>query len=453
MAISFSGISTGADWTSIINQLMEIESERLYTLQDRETEIDQQISAYGRVRSAIDAYMGAVDSLRDESTMAGFTGSSTDESVVSVSADSSAAVSTYDIVVSQLASRDKIASSAYADTTTTAVGTGTLSITVNGQTMDLTVDASNNTLSGLQAAINSASDNPGVTASILNETGGSRLILTGNEAGVDNAITIDVTDSDGNNTDASGLSMLFYIGAGGDGYAEQVSSAQNALLTVDGFDVESTTNAVTNAVSGITFNLAAIGSATVDIERDNTTIEENISSFVASYNLLMDELDKYDAGTLANDSSLRRMQQGFVEILNQAADIGGTTHYLFEAGITRDRYGRLSLDSTELADALANDFTTVTQLFGDDTSGYATRLYSLADSLLEVGGIIDSREESLDQTKDRIQDRIDREQYRLDIVEKSLISQFTALDQTLALLQGTSNYLTNQLSTMNSSSS
>jgi len=451
MAISFSGISTGADWTSIINQLMEIESERLYSLQDRGSEIDQQISAYGRVRSAIDAYMGAVESLLDESTMAGFSGSSTDESVVSVSANSSAAVSTYDIVVSQLASRDKIASSAYADAAT-AVGTGTLSITVNGQTMDLTVGTGNNTLNGLQAAINSASDNPGVTASILNETGGSRLILTSNETGVDNAITINVTDSDGNNADASGLSMLFYIGAGNDGYAEQVSTAQNALLTIDNFNVESSSNAVTNAVSGVTLNLSAIGSATVDIERDNSGIEEKIASFVASYNLLMDEFDKFDEGSLANDSSLRRMQQGFVEILNQSASIGGSNRYLFEIGITRDRYGRLSLDSAELSNALATDFTAVTQLFGDDTSGYATRLYNLADSLLEIGGIIDSKEDGLDRTKDRIQDRIDREQYRLDIVEKSLIEQFTALDQTLAQLQGTSNYLTNQLSAMNSSS-
>ncbi len=451
MAISFSGISTGADWTSIINQLMEIESERLYSLQDRGSEIDQQISAYGRVRSAIDAYMGAVESLLDESTMAGFSGSSTDESVVSVSANSSAAVSTYDIVVSQLASRDKIASSAYTDAAT-AVGTGTLSITVNGQTMDLTVGTGNNTLNGLQAAINGASDNPGVTASILNETGGSRLILTSNETGVDNAITINVTDSDGNNADASGLSMLFYIGAGNDGYAEQVSTAQNALLTIDNFDVESSSNAVTNAVSGVTLNLSAIGSATVDIERDNSGIEEKIASFVASYNLLMDEFDKFGAGSLANDSSLRRMEQGFIEILNQSASIGGSSRYLFEIGITRDRYGRLSLDSAELSNALANDFTAVTQLFGDDTSGYATRLYNLADSLLEVGGIIDSKEDGLDRTKDRIRDRIDREQYRLDIVEKSLIEQFTALDQTLALLQGTSNYLTNQLSAMNSSS-
>jgi flagellar hook-associated protein 2 len=449
MGISFSGVSTGADWTSVISDLLEVESNRLYALQDREAEIDEQISDYGRVRSAIDVYMGAMEDLIDESSMAGFSSSSTDESVVTVSTDSSATISTYDIDITQLASQDKIASSAYADTAT-AVGTGTLSITVNGETMDLTVDAGNNTLSGLQAAINSASDNPGVTASILNETGGSRLILTSNDTGLDNAITISFADDDGNDTDASGLSMLFYIGAGDDGYAEQVASAQNALLTIDGFDIESASNSVSDAVTGVTLNLLDVGNATVSIERDNTEIEEKISQFVSSFNLLMDELDNFQEGSLSNDSGLRHMEQGFVDILAQAANIDGSDRYLFEIGIERDEYGRLSLDSDVLADALADDFSMVTQLFGDDTAGYATRLYNMADSLLEIGGIIDSREDSLDSTKDRIESRIEREEYRLEMIETSLIAQFAVLDQTLALLQGTSDYLTNQLNSLNS---
>jgi flagellar hook-associated protein 2 len=289
-----------------------------------------------------------------------------------------------------------------------------------------------------------------VTASILNETGGSRLILTSNDTGLDNAITISFADDDGNDTDASGLSMLFYIGAGDDGYAEQVASAQNALLTIDGFDIESASNSVSDAVTGVTLNLLDVGNATVSIERDNTEIEEKISQFVSSFNLLMDELDNFQEGSLSNDSGLRHMEQGFVDILAQAANIDGSDRYLFEIGIERDEYGRLSLDSDVLADALADDFSMVTQLFGDDTAGYATRLYNMADSLLEIGGIIDSREDSLDSTKDRIESRIEREEYRLEMIETSLIAQFAVLDQTLALLQGTSDYLTNQLNSLNS---
>ncbi|MCU7893320.1 MAG: flagellar filament capping protein FliD [Candidatus Thiodiazotropha sp. (ex Ustalcina ferruginea)] len=121
------------------------------------------------------------------------------------------------------------------------------------------MDASNNTLAGLRDAVNNASDNPGVTATLLNETGGTRLILT---------------------SDASGLSRLFYIGAGGDGLAEQVSTAGDALLTIDGFDIESTSNSVTGAISGVTLELVAAGSASIGITRDNAKIEEKVTQFV-----------------------------------------------------------------------------------------------------------------------------------------------------------------------------
>ncbi|MCU7860875.1 MAG: hypothetical protein KZQ86_13830 [Candidatus Thiodiazotropha sp. (ex Lucinoma kastoroae)] len=177
MAIGFSGIGAGADWNGIINQLLQIESRPLTQLRSREQEINQQISDYGKVKSAVDTFKSSIVDLTSASGFAAFSTTSSDEAVLTVTADSTAVASRYDVVVTQLASHDKLASSAYADSST-AVGTGSLSITVGGTTMNLTVDATNNTLAGLRDAINNASDNPGVTATILNETAGSRLILT-----------------------------------------------------------------------------------------------------------------------------------------------------------------------------------------------------------------------------------------------------------------------------------
>ncbi|MCG7954233.1 MAG: flagellar cap protein, partial [Candidatus Thiodiazotropha endolucinida] len=209
MTIGFSGISTGSDWNSIINQLLQIESRPLSTLQSREQEIDEKISDFGLVKSAIDTFNSTVEELTSSSGFSAFNATSTDEAVLTVSADSSAVPSSYDVVVTQLAERDKIASSAYADAMT-AVGTGTLSITVDGNTMDLVLDGSNNTLTDIRDAINSATTNPGVTATILNETSGSRLILTSEESGLASAITVSVADGDdASNTDANGLSRLF----------------------------------------------------------------------------------------------------------------------------------------------------------------------------------------------------------------------------------------------------
>ncbi|MEW8508615.1 MAG: flagellar filament capping protein FliD [Candidatus Thiodiazotropha sp.] len=450
MAIGFSGIGAGADWNSIINQLVAIESQPLNTLRAREAKIEQQISDYGLIKSAIDTFKSTVERLTTATGLAVFSTTSSDDSVLTVSTDENAAVSSYDIVVDHLASGDKLASSAYTDSDT-AVGTGTLSITVDGSTMNLTVDGSNNTLAGLRDAINSATDNPGVSATILNESGGSRLILTSRDTGAANAISVSFTDSDGSHSNETGLSRLFYIGVGGDGLAEQVETAQDALLYIDGFTVNSATNSVTGAISGVTLELVAAGSASIGITRDNTAIEERIQELVDAYNTVMDEFDAMEVSSLGRDSSLRRMRQGFVDILNQTATVDAAPAYLFEIGITRDREGVISLDSSELADALINDFDRVSQILTDATTGFANRFHNYADLLLDTGGVIDAKDESLNSQMDTLQNQIERQELHLVSYEKMLVAQFTALDQTVAILQSTSSFLTSQLSSIQSS--
>jgi flagellar hook-associated protein 2 len=449
MGISFSGIGTGADWTSIINELVEVESQPLESLQKREAEIEQKISDYGLLKSAIDTFQSTVEDLTDSTDLAVFSTSTTDESVVTVSADETAAVSSYDIVVNNLASGDKLASSTYTDTSTT-VGTGTLSITVDGSTLDLTVNSSNNTLEGLRDAINSDADNPGVVATILNESGGSRLILTSEETGAVNAVSVSFNDDDGNDTDENGLSRLFYIGAGGDGLAEQVETAQDASLTIDGFTVTSASNSVTDAVTGVTLELVAAGSATVGITRDNSGIEEKIQGLVDAYNTLMEQFDTMEDSSLGRDSGLRRMKQGFVDILNQSATVDGADAYLFEIGVTRDKDGVLSLDSSDLADALASDFDRVSQILTDETTGFTNRFYDYVDLLLDSDGVIDAKDDSLNGQLDTVQTQIERQELHIASYEAMLISQFAALDQTLAILDSTSSYLTSQLAALES---
>ncbi|MES9850728.1 MAG: flagellar filament capping protein FliD [Candidatus Thiodiazotropha sp. L084R] len=451
MTIGFSGISTGSDWNSIINQLLAVESQPLSALQSRDRDLDEKISDFGLVKSAIDTFRTTVEELTSSSGFAAFTSTTTDEAVVTVSTDTAAVPSSYDVAVTQLASRDKLASSAYADANT-AIGTGTLSITVDGNTMDITLDGTNNTLTDLRNAINSANDNPGVTASILNEAGGSRLILTSEESGLANAITVNVADGDdASNTDANGLSRLFHIGVGGDGLAEQVDTAQDAMLTIDGFSIENASNNVTGAISGVTLNLTGLGSSSINIARDNTQIEEKIGGFVDAYNTLLSQIDDLEDGALANDSTLRRVRQGFVDVINQVVDLNGANAYLFEIGITRDRYGVLSVDSAELSTALADDFNRVTQILSEETTGYASRFFSYADQLNDVGGVLDIKDETFDNQKSALQTQMDRQELHLETYEAMLIQQFASLDQTMAVLNSTSDYLTNQLSALNNS--
>ncbi|MCU7891732.1 MAG: flagellar filament capping protein FliD, partial [Candidatus Thiodiazotropha sp. (ex Ustalcina ferruginea)] len=169
---------------------------------------------------------------------------------------------------------------------------------------------------------------------------------------------------------------------------------------------------------------------------------------IDAYNTVRDQLETLQAGSLGTDSTLRRTMQGFKDILNQAATVDGADAYLFEIGITRDKFGALSLDSSELANALADDFNRVSQILADETTGYATVFSAYADQLLDLGGVIDARDESLDSQMRTLQGRIDRQKLHLVNYEKILVNQFMSLDQTMSILQSTSNYLTGQLATL-----
>jgi flagellar hook-associated protein 2 len=132
------------------------------------------------------------------------------------------------------------------------VGEGTLSISIGAESFDLTIDSSNNTLAGIRDAINDAADNTGVSATIVTGDDGARLVLSSKETGTDNALRISVTDSDGGNTDEAGLSALAYNPEGGVEFRAAISSAQNALVRIDGFNVSSSTNTITGAIDGVT---------------------------------------------------------------------------------------------------------------------------------------------------------------------------------------------------------
>jgi flagellar hook-associated protein 2 len=135
--------------------------------------------------------------------------------------------------------------------------------------------------------------------------------------------------------------------------------------------------------------------------------------------------------------------------MNQSATVDGADAYLFELGITRDRDGVLSVNSSELSTALADNFNRVTQILSDETTGYVNRFYDYADQLLQVGGLLDSKNESFDSLKDSLQTQMDRQELHIQSYQEMLVAQFAALDKTMSILTSTSDYLTNQLAALN----
>lgn len=448
-SISAPGLGSGLDIGSIVDELVALESLPLQQLEADERELEADLSAYGQLNSSLSSFQSAMESLGSLSKFKTFTSTSSNEAAFTASATSDAAPGSYNIEVTSLAANHKLSSSAFADSST-VVGTGTLTISVGAESFDVAIDNTKETLAGIRTAINEASDNTGVTATIVNADGGSYLVLTSDETGTANEISVTVSgDGDGNDSDNAGLSQLVYVSGVTENMSE-VQAATDATLTVDNtFNITSSSNTITGAIEGLTIEVDAIGTGTLALDRDDTTIEDNIQQFVDAFNDLNKTIDNLRAGQLEADNTLLTVETLIQNVFNAPADIaGGAFSYLSEIGITTNDQGELTLDTTMLQTALDTDFDGVAQLFANEPEGFAYRLEAIADDLLDDNGIIDAREDGINAELEDIEERkLDLER-RLELTEQRLLAEFTALDVLLAELNNTSAFLTQQLANL-----
>ena len=433
--ITAPGIGSGLDVNSIITQLMALERRPLDLLDSRKTQLNAQISAYGKLKSALATFQAAMKKLATLDKFQIFKASSTDETVVTAGAGPGAAGGTIDVVVTQLAARHKLASTAFGSADD-VVGGGTLSISVGAESFDVTTVSGTDTLVALRDAINSSPDNTGVTATILNEVGGSRLILTSRDSGTAKAITL-----------SGGLAAALVM--------TDVVAAADAELTVDGFQVVSSSNTVTGAVGGVTLNLKDVSpdpavAATVNFERDDEAIGKSVQEFADAFNALRDTINDLRKKELKGDFSLTSMDSSLVGVLGTGASLSvGNFSYLAEIGVSLDKNGKLQVDPTRVAAAMNVDFSGVASLFADSTQGVAKRLADLADQFTSVDGLVAQREEGLNSRIRSMESQRAQIERRLEMTEARLRAQFTALDSLVAQMQSTSAFLTQRLASLN----
>lgn len=444
MALGLLGIGTGADLQSIVDKLMAIEQKPLDQIKARQATVVNQISTIGVLNSNVSSLKTALSSLRYDYNLRNYSVSSSDNTVATATATSSAAATNYALDVTSLATAHKVASSSYTDANTAIVdpdpsGGGTLTISVGGNSFNIAVSATD-TLSTIQDAINNATDNTGVMATVINETGGSRLVLTGKDTGASNTITFSVADNDGNNTDASGLSRLFYYGVGGDGLAETVTAAADAVFSIDGFSMTSASNTVTNAVTGMSISLLASGTSTLNVTQDNGPLQDKLQAVVDAYNTLRTTMDTAKQGSLQGDSLINSINRYLGDAFNTSGGTGQYSH-LAEIGLTRDRYGKMSLDTARFNEVMNTDTSSVISLLSDSSTGLASKIYDVADSMMTDQGLLGGREASLNSTNRYLNTQIDSWQVRLDAIRKRYTEKFNQLDSIVTSLQGANSFL------------
>lgn len=330
----------------------------------RETANQAKVSGLAQVSSAIDSFASALKGLIAGGTL--FSQPSvSDSSVFTASALAGARIGSLSaqVEVRQLAQAQTSVSQYDAAllSGTDPVGQGVLTISVGGGAgVDVTIDATNNNLNGLAKAINDK--NAGVTASVVTDANGARLVVKG-KTGQANAFTLTVP---GGTT--SGLERFATAAMA------TPLGAQDALVKLDGVEVSRPTNSFSDVIAGVQMDLKAAKPGTlvsVGVTRPTAAINQGVQDFVSAYNELMTMIAQQtkagtgaDAGALRGDVGVRELQHHLSQLPTQIlSSVGDGPHTLAEIGVRTNRDGTLGVDTSKLAAMLASDPDGVEALF------------------------------------------------------------------------------------------
>lgn len=470
--ITSAGLGSGLDISSIVNQLVSAERSPAASRLDRqEAQTQAKLSAFGTLKSALSQFRTALGKLTDVNGFLTRKATSGNDKVFTAAASTTAAAGSFEVVVERLAQSQKLGSAGFASAST-VVGTGTLTLSVGGESVSLAIDGSNNTLAGIRDAINGASDNPGVSATIVNVDDGlggrvAKLVLTSATAGTAGAITVAVTDDDGNPTDTSGLSALAYDPGAGVPVNNLgvLRPAQDAKLYLDGEAVTRSSNTIDDAIDGVTLTLRGVSeedangdpvAAALRVDVDRTAATGLVQGFATAYNAVVDALRQvasYNASTrqataLFGDATVRGLQAGLRAELGRAVSgLPQGLDTLSAVGVTTGADGKLSVDTAKLDRALNSDLQAVANLFAAD-GGYAKRLSGLVQGYVDPDGLIEARTDGLDARVKDIGGQREALDRRMASLQARLLKQFTAMDTLVGQLQSTGSYLSQQLASL-----
>lgn len=362
-ALGVSSIDTG----SLVGQLADATiASRKKALETREATNTARISDLGSAVSSINAFSSSLSSLISGGTL--YTQpTSTNTSIVAVSALAGSRLSglSSTIKVEKLASGQTMTAAPLASSAT-AVGLGTLSLTVGSTSKTITITAANNSLAGLAQAIKDS--DLGVSASIVTDSLGARLVVKG-ATGEDNAFSIAMTSGNPGELDRFVYDPNTYDPQNVTGLTLE-QQAQDAELIVDGITVTKSTNSFSDVIDGVKIDLkSAAPGTTVNIGASQPVdaIKQAVTDFVAAYNEMKTSLAKMTGteGSLRSDTGIRALAQRLGALtstkLTYATDGGPTT--LAEIGVSTNRDGTLSLNSGTLATVMTNNPDAVEAMF------------------------------------------------------------------------------------------
>lgn len=446
--VTFGGMGSGMDVEGLIDGLIGVSRQPISRLQSRAASAKAAVTDLSNIGGLLSKLKTAASALDSSEKVGSFKAETSNEKALGITANGNAQPGSYEIEVVQLASAERRYSAGFssnntalgmAGTLTLQIGTGdTVSpdspILVGGDTATLDIQASD-TLDSIIQKINDSGMR--LKASSFFDGTQYRLQIRGLDTGGDNAMVVG----------QSGLDL------GLEDEANIVSRAQNAKITVDGFEVQSKTNTVSQAIPGITLNLKqeTDEAFTISVADDTDALGKKVKDFVDAYNAVVNQVHttagfgktKASNPLLAGDSALRGITNRLNTQLSRSFG-SGAFNTMASIGIQLNNDGTLKLDQTKLTNAISKDSAAVSTVLsgGTGTDGMMDMMRDLVSNLTAPNsGTLDVRKEGLDAQARRYTDQIDREEKRLETLESRLRKTFSDMDATVAGYNAQLNYL------------
>lgn len=415
-----------------------------YSVQSQLTRAQRNEANYSKQLSAVSALDTALKKFK--STASGLTSSTSGMLVNSASlsqsdnmtatASAKATPGSYEFLVSQLASKSQFALSGLQDS---SISGGSLNLAQGSKSFSVSLDGVSS-ISDLATAINSATDNSGVKATLVRSNGQVNLVLSSEETGLAQAISMTST---GNAALATALSN-----------AQELSQARDAKIFLGGaggIELTSSSNTFDNIIDGVSLSVTKAQDAqdvpvTLTIGQDKSASQAKVQKFIDGFNSLMgtfSELttsgtDSASRGVLAGDSSVRSIKSMLNNLVRTS--FGGAS--LIDFGISADSKGQLTIDSTRFEKALAANPDGFDKVFGGKGNLLESLDKSLATYTASTGGILTNRKETLNQQISKIGVQYDNIQTQYDSFYSRYLKQYSNLMTTMNAMEQTTGMFT-----------
>jgi flagellar hook-associated protein 2 len=474
---SISGLVSGMDTASIVSQLMQIESQPKTMLQNRLATAQTDASAYRDINVSFAALATAAQKLTTSATWATAKASSSDPTVTAT-ASSGATPGSLSFTVTQVAAAHQVQAKSTWTNLTDAYGLGST----------LTIKSANGAQTFGTIAITSSGGGPASLNDAVNAINKSGLGLSATTIGVNGGYALQVTAT------ATGAAKAFLItsdtDAAGSSYAA-VRTGQDAAISFPNasggsYTSTSATNTFSNVLPNVSFTVGQVTppggtAATITVGTDPDAITSSMKAVVDAANAVLTKITKYtDSSTgstaaLKGDFSVISLKNQILSLVSSsvATNVNGVagTSSAGSNGVQLTKDGALTFDATAFKTALAAKPSVVQQIFGgavgkgadgvantvDDTlvtDGVGARLQILANGACDsVSGMLVSLANGQDTVVKDLQSQIDGWTSRLQMRQKTLTAQFTAMETALGTLKSQSSWLTSQINSLPSWSS